>query len=270
MIRLLVSLVALGTIHAQVDPPEVAVKVISAAPVADHIQIHVKNASKKDITYVSGMATISLTAESVPVQTRVGIDTLHDYILATKLPGLERRDSHGKKIPLATLMAGEEITKAFKPLQGGSTVTFVPDLVIYADQTYSGNPKVADEVFRERKRIASEYGKVGKAVYDAEHSPDPASKYQETLAAWLPKTGITTTATSTVIHGTKEFPTPTPYYQLQAYAGIYTWAVQELAAQRAHGNNAVTLEALIRPRIKELLHHDSVLGASYKLHSEAK
>lgn len=277
-LRLACSIAACVAARAQIPTPEQAVKVVSVTAGPDTVStvtVHVHNASGKDITHLSGMLTYTPYGLP-PIQTRCSTSLLENWVYATKprLKGFTRYDNQKKPREKGTLNQGENldvqcgIQPPTKIEQG--TATFTPDTVIFSDQTWSGDQRTAQDAFRERKRIAGEYGKVGVAVQSAEHSPDPIKRYEEILAEWLPQTGITTTAAGVQqVRATKQFPTLAPYYRLQAYLAVHQSALREQAAQAARGVKA-DLQALTKARIDQMLLLDSTIGAEFHIHSEAK
>jgi hypothetical protein len=282
MAKLIVALILVGAIHSQPPTPQSAIQTVSVTFSPDMVRsvtVRVHNKGNLDITHLSGMLTYT-PYRLAAVQTRCSTTPLlfERYVFWTspKLQNVTPTTNGKTPAEKGTLNSGEDLNFScgVQPPTKIQTAEFAPDTVIYADQTWSGDQSTSMSAFRERKQAASDYAKLMLAVTDAEKAPDPAKRYQEILAEWLPKTGITETRTATssttVWRPTKEFPSVMPYRRLQDYYGQYVFAAREKDAATQKGQPTGTVQQIAKPYIELMKRRDIALGVAYHIHSEAK
>jgi hypothetical protein len=257
--------------YAQPPDPDKAVAVTSvtfAPDTVSYVTVHVHNKGGKDITHLSG--TLNYTPYGIAAAPiRCSTSTLERYVYATspKLKGVTTTTDGKAPAVKGTLNAGEDLdfTCPVKPTKI-EKAEFVPDTVIYSDQTWRGDQDTAENEFRQRKRVAGDYGKLLIAVADAEKAPDPAARYKEILDEWEAQVGITQTPTATIHRQTKV--SDFPYYRLSNYYRQYLFAQKVKETETAAGRPTGTVQQIAHPYIELLKRRDIALGAAYHIHAQ--
>lgn len=260
-------------VYAQPPDPKSAVTVTSVVAgegSTNYVTVNVHNKGGKDITHLRGKLTYTPYGLA-PVETECWTSTLERYVYATspKLKGVTTTTNGKAPAVKGTLNAGDDLS--FTCAVGPTKIQdaeFVPETVIYADQTWSGDQLNAKAEFKARQLRAADYAKLMVAVADAEKAPDPAVRYKEILDEWEPLVGITQTPTATIHRQTKV--SDFPYRRLQGYYGQYVFAAKIKEAETQAGRPTGTVQQIAKPYIQLMKRRDIELGAAYHIHSEAK
>jgi hypothetical protein len=159
----------------------------SVAPrkvVKAHVRFH--NNSHKIITYIGVNVTYHYPDGTSETGNHLSAGFEQETLFGLHLTELTDPDGTRNKELNHPLTPGHEKTSdlILKADAGIPTVVAKPELVLFEDRTWVGDPALAQRVFSSRQNLSDEYAYILGIVREAKASADPVAVYQRYLDQW--------------------------------------------------------------------------------------